>query len=149
MGTVHAQEEVAIRTAGRGLVSIQNEVAAIVRKAGVAVGQAHLFLLHTSAGLLVTENADPDVHRDLESWLRTQAPDGGGGRYLHDAEGPDDMPSHIRTLLTCTSLTLPVREGKLVLGTWQGVYLYEHRTAPHDRRVVVTVAGSARDRGDR
>ena len=141
MDPVHAQEELEIRTKGRGLVSIQKEVAAIVRNAGVAVGQAHLFLLHTSAGLLITENADPDVHRDLESWLRTQAPD-GSDRYLHDAEGPDDMPAHIRTLLTATSLILPVRDGKLVLGTWQGVYLYEHRTAPHDRRLVVTVSGA-------
>ena len=141
MDPVHAQEELEIRTKGRGLVSIQKEVAAIVRNAGVAVGQAHLFLLHTSAGLLITENADPDVHRDLESWLRTQAPD-GSDRYLHDAEGPDDMPAHIRTLLTSPSLIIPVRDAKLVLGTWQGVYLYEHRTAPHDRRLVVTVSGA-------
>jgi secondary thiamine-phosphate synthase enzyme len=142
METAHAQEELEIHTKGRGLVSIQKEVAAVVRNAGVAVGQAHLFLLHTSAGLLVTENADPDVHRDLEAWLRTQAPDGGSDRYLHHAEGPDDMPSHIRTLLTSNSLILPVRDAKLVLGTWQGVYLYEHRTAPHDRRLVVTVSGA-------
>jgi secondary thiamine-phosphate synthase enzyme len=141
MEPVHAQEELEIHTKGRGLVSIQKEVAAIVRKAGVAVGQAHLFLLHTSAGLLITENADPDVHRDLESWLRTQAPD-GTDRYLHAAEGPDDMPAHIRTLLTAPSLVIPVRDAKLVLGTWQGVYLYEHRTAPHDRRLVVTVSGA-------
>ena len=141
MEPVHAQEELEIHTKGRGLVAIQKEVAAIVRNAGVAVGQAHLFLLHTSAGLLITENADPDVHRDLESWLRTQAPD-GSDRYLHDAEGPDDMPAHIRSLLTAPSLIIPVRDGKLVLGTWQGVYLYEHRTAPHDRRLVVTVSGA-------
>jgi secondary thiamine-phosphate synthase enzyme len=141
MEPVHAQEELEIHTKGRGLVSIQKEVAAIVRNAGVALGQAHLFLLHTSAGLLITENADPDVHRDLESWLRTQAPD-GSDRYLHDAEGPDDMPAHIRSLLTAPSLILPIRDGKLVLGTWQGVYLYEHRTAPHDRRLVVTVSGA-------
>jgi secondary thiamine-phosphate synthase enzyme len=141
METAHAQEELEIHTRGRGLVSIQKEVAAVVRNAGVAVGQAHLFLLHTSAGLLITENADPDVHRDLESWLRTQAPD-GSDRYLHDAEGPDDMPAHIRSLLTAPSLIIPVRDAKLVLGTWQGVYLYEHRTAPHDRRLVVTVSGA-------
>ena len=141
MDPVHAQEEVEIRTKGRGLVSIQKEVAAVVRNTGVAVGQAHLFLLHTSAGLLITENADPDVHRDLESWLRTHAPDGTDG-YLHNAEGPDDMPAHIRTLLTSTSLIIPVRDAKLVLGMWQGVYLYEHRTAPHDRRLVVTVSGA-------
>ena len=141
MDPVYAQEALEIRTNGRGLVSIQKEVAAIVRNAGVGVGQAHLFLLHTSAGLLITENADPDVHRDLESWLRTQAPD-GTDRYLHGAEGPDDMPAHIRTLLTSTSLIIPVRDAKLVLGTWQGVYLYEHRTAPHDRQLVVTVSGA-------
>ena len=141
MDPVHAQEELVVHTPGRGLVSIQKDVAALVRNTGVDVGQAHLFLLHTSAGLLVTENADPDVHRDLESWLRTQAPD-GSDRYRHGAEGPDDMPAHIRTLLTCTSLTIPVRDAGLVLGTWQGVYLYEHRTAPHDRRLVVTVSGT-------
>jgi secondary thiamine-phosphate synthase enzyme len=141
MDTVHAHVELRIRTTGRGLTSIQNEVATIVRRTEVGMGQAHLFLLHTSAGLLVTENADPDVHRDLESWLRTQAPD-GRDRYRHAAEGPDDMPAHIRTLLTCTSLTIPVRDAELVLGTWQGVYLYEHRTAPHDRRLVVTVSGT-------
>jgi len=141
MDPVYAQEELEIRTPGRGLVSIQKEVAATVRNAGVAVGQAHLFLLHTSAGLLITENADPDVHRDLESWFHTQAPD-GTDRYLHRAEGPDDMPAHIRTLLTATSLIIPVRDAKLVLGTWQGVYLYEHRTAPHERRLVVTVSGA-------
>jgi secondary thiamine-phosphate synthase enzyme len=141
METAHAQEELEIHTRGRGLVSIQKEVAAVVRNAGVAVGQAHLFLLHTSAGLLITENADPDVHRDLESWLRTQAPD-GSDRYLHDAEGPDDMPAHIRSLLTAPSLIIPVRDAKLVLGTWQGVYLYEHRTAPHERRLLVTVSGA-------
>lgn len=141
MDPVHAQEELLVRTPGRGLVSIQKEVGAVVRSAGVAVGQAHLFLLHTSAGLLVTENADPDVHRDLESWLGTHAPD-GSDRYRHGAEGPDDMPAHIRTLLTCTSLTIPVRDAALVLGTWQGVYLYEHRTAPHQRRLVVTVSGT-------
>jgi secondary thiamine-phosphate synthase enzyme len=107
METAHAQEELEIHTRGRGLVSIQKEVAAVVRNAGVAVGQAHLFLLHTSAGLLITENADPDVHRDLESWLRTQAPD-GSDRYLHDAEGPNDMPAHIRSLLaTATTGTRP------------------------------------------
>ncbi len=116
----------------------------------VDVGQAHLFLLHTSAGLLVTENADPDVHKDLETWLRAQAPD-GTEQYRHAAEGPDDMPAHIRTLLTCTSLTIPVRDAELLLGTWQGLYLYEHRTAPHERRLVVSVTGTtrARDRKER
>jgi secondary thiamine-phosphate synthase enzyme len=148
METVHAQEEISIRTPGRGLHSIERAVADAGASMGVAVGQAHLFLLHTSAGLLVTENADPDVHRDLETWLETHAPD-GGGRYRHDAEGPDDMAAHIRALLTCTSLTIPVRDARLVLGTWQGVYVYEHRLAPHVRRVVVTVTGTARDRGAR
>jgi secondary thiamine-phosphate synthase enzyme len=141
METVIVQEELSIRATGRGLVSIQDEVAAVVRTTAIDIGQAHLFLRHTSAGILVTENADPDVHRDLETWLRSQAPDGGD--YLHDAEGPDDMAAHLRTLLTCTSLTIPVRDSALLLGTWQGLYLYEHRTAPHRRHLVVTVTGTA------
>jgi len=140
MDPVHAQEELEIRTKGRGLVSIQKEVAAIVRNAGVAVGQAHLFLLHTSAGLLITENADPDVHRDLESWLRTQAPE-GTDRYLHDAEGPDDMPAHLRTALTQTQLSVPVAAGRMVLGTWQGIYLFEHRRDPPRREIALHLIG--------
>jgi secondary thiamine-phosphate synthase enzyme len=107
------------------------------REAGIC----HVFLRHTSASLLVTENADPDVRRDLENFISRMAPDGDPA-YLHSMEGPDDMPAHIRSVLTCTELTLPVRDGQLALGTWQGVYLWEHRTRPHRRRLDVTIIGT-------
>jgi secondary thiamine-phosphate synthase enzyme len=97
-----------------------------------------VFLQHTSASLILCENADPDVRRDLETLLSRLAPDGDPA-YVHDAEGPDDMASHARSILTSNSLTIPVNGGKLMLGTWQGVYLYEHRTAPHQRSVLVTL----------
>ena len=127
-------------TAGRGFRDIGAEVQAAVRESGVASGLCHLFIRHTSASLLVTENADPDVRRDLERFISRLAPDGDPA-YAHSMEGPDDMPAHIRSVLTATELTVPVREGRLALGTWQGIYLWEHRTRPHHRRVDVTVIG--------
>lgn len=134
------QRELVVRTSGRGFTDITAAVAEVAREAGAgAVGLCHLFVLHTSASLVVQENADPDVRRDLEDWMARHVPD-GDPRYRHDAEGPDDMPAHIRAALTATSLTLPVRDGALALGTWQGVYVYEHRHRPHARRVLVTVA---------
>ena len=127
-----------VRTPGRGLHDMTEAVAREVAASGVRDGLVHLFLQHTSASLLVQENADADVLHDLDAWFTRAVPD-GDPRYRHDAEGPDDMPSHIRAALTATSLTLPVVAGALALGTWQAVYLYEHRHAPHTRRVVVTV----------
>jgi len=127
-------------TAGRGFRDIGAEVQAAVRESGVASGLCHLFIRHTSASLLVTENADPDVRRDLERFISRLAPDGDPA-YAHSMEGPDDMPAHIRSVLTATELSVPVREGRLALGTWQGIYLWEHRTRPHHRRVEVTVIG--------
>jgi secondary thiamine-phosphate synthase enzyme len=99
-----------------------------------------VFTAHTSASLMICENADPDVRRDLETFMADLAPD-GDPRFVHTAEGPDDMPAHLRSILTQTDLTIPVRDGRLALGTWQGVYLWEHRLRPHARRVVVTVQG--------
>ena len=127
-------------TAGRGFRDIGAEVQAAVRDSGVVNGLCHLFIRHTSASLLVTENADPDVRRDLERFISRLAPDGDPA-YAHSMEGPDDMPAHIRSVLTATELSVPVRGGRLALGTWQGVYLLEHRTRPHHRRVDVTVIG--------
>lgn len=130
-----------IRTPGRGLHEITGQVAAAVATSGVATGLCSLFLRHTSASLLVQENADPSARRDLESWFDRIAPD-GDPRWTHRAEGPDDMPSHVRAALTAVSLTLPIEAGALALGTWQGIYLFEHRLAPHRRIVTLTLLGS-------
>ncbi|MFC0252120.1 secondary thiamine-phosphate synthase enzyme YjbQ [Massilia consociata] len=125
-------------TPGRGTRDITDAVAAAVAESGVQCGLAHVFVQHTSCSLLITENADADVRRDLETILARLAPDGDRA-YRHDAEGPDDMAAHVRNMLTGSGLSVPVGDGRLLLGTWQGIYLYEHRTAPHRRRVVVTV----------
>ena len=131
---------VQVETPGRGLVDITDRVDRIVAASDVDVGLCHLFVLHTSASLLITENADPDVLRDLETVFSGLAPD-GDPRYRHTAEGPDDMSAHVRSALTGTSLTIPVEAGQLRLGTWQGVFLWEHRARPHRRSLVVTVDG--------
>lgn len=132
------QSELIVQTPGRGIHDITAEVAALVREARFRLGLCHLFIRHTSASLLITENADPDVHRDLETFLADLVPD-GDPRFVHRDEGPDDMPAHVRSVLTQTHLTLPVSDGRLALGTWQGIYVWEHRTRPHRRRVVVTL----------
>lgn len=131
-------------TRGRGTLDITDAVARAVAASGVQVGLAHVFVQHTSCSLLITENADPDVRRDLETIAARLAPDGDPA-YRHDAEGPDDMAAHARSMLTSTGLSIPVGGGHLLLGTWQGVYLWEHRTRPHRRSVVVTVLGAGRD----
>lgn len=127
-------------TAGRGTRDITDDVAAVVAASRIDCGLAHVFVQHTSCSLLLTENADPDVRRDLETIVARLAPDGDPA-YRHDAEGPDDMSAHGRSMLTDTGLSVPVGGGRLLLGTWQGIYLWEHRTAPHRRKVVVTVLG--------
>ena len=137
--SVH-QTELVVATPGRGTTDVTAEVARAIAASGLTAGTATLFLLHTSASLIVCENADPTVRRDLEAWLARAVPD-GDRLFRHTAEGPDDMPAHVRATLTATSLTLPVVAGRPVLGTWQGVYLYEHRTAPHRRRLHLTVVG--------
>lgn len=129
-----------VRTPGRGLHDITEQVAAFVRETEVAIGLCHLFCRHTSASLTIQENADPDVLRDLETWMGGAVED-GDRRFRHRDEGPDDMSGHVRTVLTATSLTIPVQDGWLMLGTWQGLYLWEHRTSPHTRQVVLTVSG--------
>jgi secondary thiamine-phosphate synthase enzyme len=127
-----------ITTPGRGFHEISPDLRQAVAQSGVATGLCHVFLRHTSASLLITENADPDVRRDLEEFVGRLVPDGDPA-FAHTMEGPDDMPAHIRSVLTASELTLPVREGRLALGTWQGVYLWEHRFRAHRRRLDVTV----------
>ncbi len=134
------QSELSVRTRGRGLLDITREVADVVADAGVRTGICHVFIRHTSASLVITENADPDVHRDLETFIGDLVPD-GDPRYVHRAEGPDDMPAHVRSVLTQTHLSVPVTGGQLALGTWQGIYLWEHRKRGHERRVLVTIEG--------
>ena len=136
------QQSLELRTRGRGPLDLTREVARVVAASGIRSGTCTVFVQHTSASLVITENADPDVHRDLETLLARAAPDGDRA-YRHDAEGPDDMAAHARSVLTATSHVMPVGEGQLLLGTWQGLYLWEHRAAPHVRRVVVTVMGEA------
>lgn len=127
-------------TSGRGTRNITDAVARVVADSGVQTGLAHIFVQHTSCSLTITENADPDVRRDLDTLLGRLAPDGDPA-YRHDLEGPDDMAAHARNVLTDTGLTVPVGGGLLLLGTWQGLFLWEHRTSPQHRRVVVTVMG--------
>lgn len=129
-----------VSTTGRGTIEITAQVARVVRASQIRRGIANVFSQHTSCSLLITENADPDVRRDLETLAGRWAPDGDPA-YRHDTEGADDMAAHARSVLTCCSLTIPVDDGRLLLGTWQGIYLWEHRTSPHLRRILVTVSG--------
>jgi secondary thiamine-phosphate synthase enzyme len=134
------QTTLEFRTRGRGTTDITAEIARAVAASGIRKGLCNVFLQHTSASLILCENADPDVRRDLETLLSRLAPDGDPA-YVHDTEGPDDMAAHARSVLTSNSLTIPISEGRLMLGTWQGIYLYEHRTAAHTRSVAATVVG--------
>jgi secondary thiamine-phosphate synthase enzyme len=128
-----------VPTRGEGFVDITNEVARFLREAGGEAGSVSLFIRHTSASLTIQENADPDVLADLITALRRLAPADGGWR--HTTEGPDDMPAHIKTMLTCVSLQIPVIGGSLALGTWQAIYLIEHRARPHSREIVMQFMG--------
>ena len=129
-----------VHTGGPGLVEITDQVEEWVRRQGLQTGLLTLFCRHTSASLLIQENADPDVQRDLESYFETIAPE-DPHRYRHDAEGPDDMPAHLRTALTQTHLSIPLIDGRLALGTWQGIYLFEHRRAGSARQVALHLIG--------
>jgi secondary thiamine-phosphate synthase enzyme len=134
------QQEIKLDTDGRGSYEITDRVVAAVRASGVATGLCHVFVAHTSASLMICENADPDVRRDLETFMGDLVPD-GDPRFVHTAEGPDDMPAHVRSVLTRTDVTVPIANGRLALGTWQGIYLWEHRLHAQRRRVLVTVQG--------
>jgi len=138
---VISQAEIQLQTHGRGTYDITGQVQAAVRNAGVDIGLCTVFIRHTSASLMLCENADPAVLRDLETFMSRTVPD-GDPMFTHTAEGPDDMPAHVRSVLTQADLNLPVRDGRCDLGTWQGVYLWEHRVAPHHRKVTVTIIGA-------
>ena len=128
-----------IETKGRGLIEFTREVAAWLAQEKFQTALLTVYCRHTSASLLIQENADPDVQTDLQNYFAEIAPE--SERYIHSAEGPDDMPAHVRSVLTQTSLAVPVVDGRCDLGTWQGIYVWEHRHAPHRRRVTVTVLG--------
>ena len=134
------QNVLTLRTKGRGLYDVTDDVAAFVRHTKIERGICTVFIEHTSASLVVQENADPSVLRDLEKWIARIAPEDADA-YEHDAEGIDDMPAHLRSSITRASETFPVRGGALALGTWQAIYVWEHRRRAHERRVAVTVMG--------
>lgn len=138
------RQSLTIETSGRETVEITRQVQHAVERSGVARGLCHLFVHHTSASLIVCENADPTVRRDLEQYAARLVRDGDPA-FIHDAEGPDDMAAHIRSILTLTSLTIPVEGRRCDLGTWQGIFLWEHRTSPHRRRITITVVGDPHD----
>ena len=133
--------ELHIQASQRGLHEITSEVQRIVAESGVDEGLCTIFVRHTSASLTIQENADPSARNDLEAWLDRAVPDGDPS-FTHTAEGPDDMPSHIKAALTSTSLGIPMMDGRLVLGTWQGIYLWEHRSRPRRRHLVVQIQSS-------
>ena len=134
------QASVEISTRGRGTYDITERVGAIVHDSRVVDGLCHLFIHHTSASLIISENADLSVRRDLDAFLERLVPD-GDALFTHTAEGPDDMPAHVRSVLTQSALSLPVGDGRCLLGSWQGIYLWEHRHRGHRRRLTVTVLG--------
>ena len=134
------QQTFEVSTRGRGTIEITAEVARMVQASKIERGIAHVFAQHTSCSVIITENADPTVRRDLETLAQRWAPDGDPA-YRHDTEGADDMAAHARSLLGGVSVTVPVAGGQMLLGTWQAIYLWEHRTQPHERQIVVTVTG--------
>jgi secondary thiamine-phosphate synthase enzyme len=136
---LHA-ETIIVGTRGRGTYEITDRVQRIVAESGVRRGLCNIFIHHTSASLIVCENAAPDVRRDLERFAERLVPD-GDPLFHHTDEGPDDMPAHIRTVLTLTSVSIPVKDARCDLGTWQGLFLWEHRTSPHSRRITVSILG--------
>ena len=138
----HYQATLTLETHGHSLTEITQEVAAVVRDAHVSIGLATVFVRHTSCSLLIQENADADVQRDLLAFFNRLVPD-GDPLFIHTSEGPDDMPAHVKAALTQTSIAVPIAQGRMLLGTWQGIYLFEHRRASHRRQFVVHVAGDA------
>lgn len=135
----HHQTLLRINTTGKSLLNITPKIAALVAESGVETGLCTLFLRHTSASLIIQENADPDVLQDLANFMAKLVPE--SGQYIHDAEGADDMPAHIRTALTHTSENIPINRGHLVLGTWQGIYIWEHRQRNHLRELIIHISG--------
>jgi len=138
-----SSKEIVVNTKGRGLIEITPEIAKFVSGQDVTEGLLTLFIRHTSASLTIQENADPDVLRDLDAFFSRLVPD-GDSLYTHTSEGPDDMPAHVRSALTQTSLQIPLLKGSLALGTWQGIYVFEHRQRPHMRKIICHLSGAAR-----
>jgi len=134
------QHSISIQTQGRATIDISAEVERLVSASAIESGLCHVFIQHTSASLIITENADSNVRGDLETYLSRLVIDGDPA-YLHDQEGPDDMAAHIRSVLTQTEITIPIRAGRLALGTWQGLYLWEHRYHAHRRSIIITLSG--------
>jgi len=137
--TTTFQEEILVATRGGGLTNVTAQVAELVRRSGVVTGLCTVFIRHTSASLVIQENADPSVGRDLQRWMSDLAPQSRA--WEHDDEGPDDMPAHAKSAITRSSEAIPVGRGQLLLGTWQGLYVWEHRNHPHRRSLVVHVVG--------
>ena len=133
-------QTITVQTHGRATIEITRDVEAVLRGSDILRGLCHVFVHHTSASLIITENADDNVRRDLENYISRLVLD-GDPVYLHDQEGPDDMAAHIRSVLTQTEITIPVLAGRLMFGTWQGLYLWEHRLRPHRRKLTVTITG--------
>lgn len=136
-----SQHSISIQTQGRATINISGEVEQILRTSKIEQGLCHVFVHHTSASLIITENADTDVRRDLDTFIAKLVPD-GDPVYRHDQEGPDDMAAHIRSVLTQTEITIPIRAGRLALGTWQGLFLWEHRYHAHRRNITLTLSSA-------
>ncbi len=134
------QDKLTISSSGRGTYDISHSIERMIERSGVRQGLCHLFIRHTSASLILCENADPAVRQDLETFMAKLSPD-GDPMFTHRAEGADDMPAHVRSVLTQSELSVPVMDGSSGLGTWQGIYLWEHRTVPHQRHITVTIHG--------
>lgn len=134
-----ASQALVVATTGKGLYEVTSSIGSFVEGERLETGLLTIFCRHTSASLLIQENADPDVQADLKRFFEAVAPEHAG--YIHDAEGPDDMPAHIRAALTQTQLSIPIADGRLVLGTWQGIYMFEHRRAPHRRSIALHLIG--------
>ena len=135
------QNTLKVNTSERGIYDIGNQVKSLIKESGIKEGICNLFIQHTSASLILCENADPAVKKDLETFMATVVPD-GDPMFTHVAEGPDDMPAHVRSILTQSDLNVPITDGLLALGTWQGIFLWEHRHAPQQRRIIVTINNS-------
>lgn len=134
------QDKISLQSAGRGTYEITQQIEKMICDSKVQQGLCHLFIRHTSASLIISENADPAVHKDLETFMARLSPD-GDPMFTHRSEGDDDMPAHIRSILTQAELNIPIISGSSGLGTWQGIYLWEHRTSPHQRQIIVTIHG--------
>ena len=137
---MYIQKQLKIKTKGRGTYDLTPEITEIIQQSKLETGLCHVFIHHTSASLIICENAAPEVLQDLEYFMQKYAPD-GDTNYQHDDEGPDDMSAHIRSVLTQTETTLPIKNGNCILGTWQGVFLWEHRTSAHTRQITITLQG--------